>query len=94
MPTGRLTMRRIRDVLRFAQGLSDLLSCSRTASGWAESPCSYVSRSIVRMSCTVLPLACLRLGMVLIGLVQEGQNVAAAQLMTNRAHVSPELSGN
>ena len=60
----------------------------------AESPCSCVSRSIVRMSCTVVRLACFRLGMVPPGLVQDRQNAVTAQAMTNRAHVSPELSGN
>lgn len=45
------------------------------------------------MSCTVVRLACFRFGMVSPGLVQDLENAVMAQPMTNRAHVSPELSG-
>jgi hypothetical protein len=46
------------------------------------------------MSCTVVRLACFRLGMVPPGLVQDRQNAVTAQAMTNCTQALPELSGN
>ncbi|WP_217806531.1 hypothetical protein, partial [Planktotalea arctica] len=54
---------------------------------------SCVSRSIARMSCTVVRLACFRLGMDPPSLVQDRQNAVTAQAITNRSQTFLKLSG-
>src|SRR5690554_3598150 len=49
---------------------------------------------MVRMSCTVMRLGCLRLGMSSPDLVQDRENAVTVQTMTNRVQGLPKLSGN
>ena len=49
-----------------------------------ERPCSCVSRNIVRISCTVIRLVCLRRGMLPPDPFKDRQSAATSQAKTNR----------